>query len=47
MRDEFEGRFWGENHMVMSDAIGRAIDKLAYMFKNAWAKRLPARRHRP
>lgn len=33
MRDEFDGRFWAENHQVMSDGIDTLIAKIIAVFE--------------
>jgi hypothetical protein len=33
MRDDFESRFWAENHHQLSNGIGQLIDKAGYAFR--------------
>lgn len=35
MRNEYDGRFWAENHQVMSDGIDRAIRRLGTLLAGA------------
>ena len=44
MKHDFESDAWAQNHQAMSDTLGGAIDKLAYVVGSIIAHRRSAER---